>query len=136
MDRSQAAEIHPLWGRKLNEYTASYGPDTTLDRPHLDSDLGYSLLAKAQEGIRQICELVDDEARTIADRHAVARRIHISTLQSVMNLALSPQTLHLLACPPLIRGCIRVMSTVRISGKPSVSLPHEFFSNSLPSLTL
>lgn len=120
MDKSLPIETHPIWGRNISLYTKSYGLDIALDT-RFDSDLECALLAKAQEGIRQICELIDDRFRKVTDAHTVARQIHISTLQYVMNLALSPHTLHVLACPPLISGCIRLMSTVKISDKPSVS---------------
>lgn len=116
-------EIYPLWGRELDDYTSSYDFEAALHRFSFNADSETALWLEAEESMLEICKLAGNgESR---DLDAIMDHIHLPTLQSVLKLALSPHTIRHLARPPLIRGCLKLMSTVKQSGKPS-PFSHEY----------
>lgn len=104
------------WGRHSDQYYASYSLDVAKQRATLTSDLEI----EAQAAIQQICKLAK-ETRSLNKNNEV-EKITLSTLESVLKLCADPDAFRHLACPPLISGCIKLMETIRMSGKPSVSI--------------
>lgn len=114
-------EASSLWGHGLAEYVTSYNMEATSLIPVWDKQVEIFVRSKGQEGIREICSLVGNQVGK--DLDTVARKVTLGTLHSVLALGIFPQTFPHLASPPLISACIRLMSTVKRSGKPSVSDP-------------
>lgn len=113
------AEPHPSWGRTLDEYTSSYGIDEAKRRVDLDSN---SIL-EARQAIAKIGDLGGEASQVIQE--VKTDQIDLSVLKSVLNLALSPQTFRDFESLALISGCIRLMTKVGHSGKPSVSTSYN-----------
>lgn len=109
------AEVHPCWGRPLDQYVVACGSDFAKQRAALDPDI----VIEAHKAIRKICKLGGNADQT--NQHNEANRIILPTLESVLELTLSTSTPRDLACPPLITGCFKLMAMVKQSGRPSVS---------------
>lgn len=108
-------QSHPRWGRPLDQYAISYGHDSAKQRATLDS----ATVIKAHKAINQICKLGGHPNQV--NQNNEANQITLSTLESVLKLALSPANFRDFACPPLVSGCIKLMAMVKQSGKSSVS---------------
>ncbi|KAG8732698.1 hypothetical protein FRC11_011473 [Ceratobasidium sp. 423] len=96
--------LHPKWGRTLNDYTTSYDIEEMKRRLVVTE----GMLAKAQEAMTCICDEGEEE------------RVTPSMLQSVLVLAQSPLTFRYFSKPDLIKGCLRLMATVKRQAEPSV----------------
>ncbi|KEP51251.1 putative transmembrane protein [Rhizoctonia solani 123E] len=105
-------QAHPRWGRPLDKYLACYGSSAARKRVTVTP----SMESEALESISYVVELA-------GSAHAVglaeANKVTIQTLQSILNLAQSPRTFHHFALPSLIRGCVKLMSTVQVRNKSS-----------------
>lgn len=119
-------ETNSLWGRGLDEYAGSYTFDAALHKHIFGSDSENALRTEGVKNIHRICKLVAI-GKEWPDSSIPVHLIKTSMLQSVLDLSLSPHTLHLLAVPALIGGCIRLMSTVKPFGEPSVSIGRKVF---------
>lgn len=112
----------PLWGRRLPDYAVSYDTVGAVRVPELDVQEQISLRIDALASVHDICALVG--YKNGSELEAVADLIPLSTLESVLKLAYSPHTFINFANPALISACIRLMSTVKRSEKPAVSISH------------
>lgn len=107
---------HRIWGPELTEYVGSYDATRALHGP---IDLDVDVRLEGELNILDIRELVENTAGL--DSGAIADQFPLSTLKSVLRMALDPDMLHLFAFPSIIGGCIKLMSIVKQSGKTSVS---------------
>lgn len=113
-----------LWGRQVPEYAISYDAVALLRTPDLNFEEQISLRIDAVTSICDICRLVGNKQGS--ELETAASQIDSFTLQSVLNLAYSPHTFRHFANPSLISACIRLMSTVKLSGEPVVSISDRY----------
>ncbi|CAE6454769.1 unnamed protein product [Rhizoctonia solani] len=103
-------QIHPRWGRPLNQYVHSWGSDSFRKRAHWDARAESEIRNHARTAISMICDMGLPE-----DDEEGPPRITLSMLRSIADLALSPGTFSELGYPKLVDGCIRLMRMVSLS---------------------
>ncbi|CAE7062083.1 unnamed protein product [Rhizoctonia solani] len=116
MSLSESNEAHPLWGRTIADYpkncniqTFSEYLDTPLDGMRRLFDRKIAL-----ETIKDICIL--GQSGTEKSEHAInASRITIPCLKAVLGLLRFPSEYQNFALPPLVEGCIELISSVKPS---------------------
>jgi hypothetical protein len=114
-----APQVHPFWGRPLDQYTYSYGMDAAKQR----ATLTVAMEIKAQAAVQKICKFADEGH--LINQNDQVNEVTFSTLESVLQLALDPETFHHFARPSLIEGCIGLMATIKPLGKTSVSITYN-----------
>ncbi|CUA70767.1 GPI mannosyltransferase 3 [Rhizoctonia solani] len=100
----QADKLHPFWGRKYPEYTASYTNEA----------LSVSLMAAHEpkvtsETINRIRELSGSRINTTVDH------ITLPMLTDLLGAIMHPQQLQLIAVPHLVSGCVTLMASIQPS---------------------
>ncbi|KAF8747876.1 hypothetical protein RHS01_11229 [Rhizoctonia solani] len=103
-----------LWGRPMETYVQSYDHDCFKKTASLDTGADLDLRNRARTAITGICELVSMKE---SDGDKLAAQITLSMLQSIIDLTLLPGGLVELGYPDLVGGCIKLMGTVKLSGK-------------------
>ncbi|EUC55775.1 hypothetical protein RSOL_134940 [Rhizoctonia solani AG-3 Rhs1AP] len=93
------------WGRPLEQYTNDY-----------DIIEARQLFVWVDQ-IQQVKSDIEKVSTVTDSNHP--HNITILTLKSILRLSYSPKYLHLLGSPLLFRGCIRLMASVKTSGKTS-----------------
>ncbi|CAE6436784.1 unnamed protein product [Rhizoctonia solani] len=113
------ANTHPRWGRSLAQYYSSVydsGPNFLEQKKNLGIDNAVALRTRARNGIQKI--------RGLGERHdplppGHTKLIPLNTLESISKLILFPKALVNFSHPTLVGGCIKLMATVKESGKTS-----------------
>ncbi|KEP44971.1 hypothetical protein V565_338080 [Rhizoctonia solani 123E] len=123
-DRSRA---HPIWGRPLAEYTLSYDLSASYKRKAITRKVE----AEAVDAIKRISNLTGAVDYATQD----GEKVNIQTLELILQLTLSPRTFHHFAHPPLVSGCIKLLSTVKAEGRSS-PFSYEFGYLSFKILTV
>ncbi|KAF8722201.1 hypothetical protein RHS02_08752, partial [Rhizoctonia solani] len=103
-----------LWGRPMETYVQSYDHDCFKQTASLDTGADLDLRNRARTAITGICELVSMKE---SDGDKLAAQITLSMLRSIIDLTLLPGGLVELGYPDLVGGCIKLMGTVKLSGK-------------------
>jgi hypothetical protein len=113
------AQVHPLWGRPLDQYVSSYGLDAAKERAGWNSELEINQRYKAREVILKICQLAGEGK--VVDYNNREDLVTLPMLKSILKLSQSPNTFDEFELPPLVSGCIKLMASVQSSGESSVS---------------
>jgi hypothetical protein len=122
-------QVHPRWGRPLDQYAISYDFDAARQRGTLNLDLEIEAL----KAVQKIGRLAGEAPN--ANQSNSANEVTLSTLKSLLRLSLDPRTLLHFADLSLISGCIKLLGMVKSSGKSSVSCPWYPSSIRIPYLT-
>ncbi|CAE6538101.1 unnamed protein product [Rhizoctonia solani] len=107
----QRSGRHPRWGRPLAQYVPLHTEDASRGQYYRREFEPIAL-----EGIKQVCRLAGDGS-TISKRDV--DQVALTTLDAILVLSQSPLYLHHLESTSLISGCIKLMATVQVAGKPS-----------------
>ncbi|EUC61190.1 MYND finger protein [Rhizoctonia solani AG-3 Rhs1AP] len=103
---------HAQWGRPLAAYILAHGKDKAMERVPYDAEFEPIAL----DGIQKVCRLAGD-IDTITKRDV--DQVTLSTLNTILKLSQSPLYLRHFESTLLISGCIKLMTSVSISGKSS-----------------
>ncbi|CAE6436805.1 unnamed protein product [Rhizoctonia solani] len=103
---------HPLWGKSLDQYTHVYQIPATRRSTH--GAVSRLLAVAAAAKISQL----SDNTEMLESSHSL-ETITISTLEAVLAMAEDETTYKNFLTPNLISGCITLMRTIKVSGKPS-----------------
>ncbi|CAE6443280.1 unnamed protein product [Rhizoctonia solani] len=106
-----SGHIHPRWGRPIDEYVHSYDLPAARKRIYVTPSM-------EALGIRSISR-VTRLGGAHQPEHSDVETVTIHILELILNLALCPRTIHRFADPPLISGCVKLMSTIRVDQKIS-----------------
>ncbi|CAE6508810.1 unnamed protein product [Rhizoctonia solani] len=102
--------IHPRWGLPLEQYAPHY--DNAFLRGSID--LEEDVIHSAEECIQAI--LTVSKERDETEIEILAEKITLAMLHSVLLFSLTIYGVESLACPGLIRGCIKLMKIVKSDG--------------------
>ncbi|CAE6449845.1 unnamed protein product [Rhizoctonia solani] len=116
---------HPVWGRPIDDYVASYDLAAAQKRKAVTRKGE----AEAVDAIRSVSRLARQTRATPSEN------VTIQTLETILQLTLSPRTFHHFAHPPLVSGCIALLSEVKPEGRPS-PFSYEFGYLGFKILTL
>ncbi|KAG8688745.1 hypothetical protein FRC11_004849, partial [Ceratobasidium sp. 423] len=103
-------QTHPRWGRPISLYTESYGLDEANIRLNWIGDI--ELPARA--AIERIGRVRPNQ---------ISHGVTLSDLKSILTFSRAAVSYPCYASRPLIRGCIYLMNTIKLSGKISVGIP-------------
>ncbi|KAH7309391.1 hypothetical protein B0J17DRAFT_634384 [Rhizoctonia solani] len=115
---SHLPRAHPIWGRPIDEYTASYDLAAVQNRKAVTRKME----AEGAQAIQRISRMAEQVNYTTLHEEEVK----MQTLESFLQLTLSPRTFHHFAHAPLVSGCVRFMSSVKPEGHRSSPFSYEF----------
>ncbi|KAH7320343.1 hypothetical protein B0J17DRAFT_724026 [Rhizoctonia solani] len=115
---SHLPRAHPIWGRPIDEYTASYDLAAVQNRKAVTRKME----AEGAQAIQRISRM----AKQVNYTTLHAEEVKMQTLESFLQLTLSPRTFHHFAHAPLVSGCVRFMSSVKPEGHRSSPFSYEF----------
>ncbi|CAE6498912.1 unnamed protein product [Rhizoctonia solani] len=107
----QRSHRHPRWGQPLAQYTFSHSEDASRGQLYRREFEPIAL-----EAIQQVCRLAGDGS-TVSKQDI--EQVPLTTLNTILVLSQSPLYLRHFESPSLISGCIKLMASVQVAGKPS-----------------
>ncbi|CAE7087724.1 unnamed protein product [Rhizoctonia solani] len=117
-------QVHPRWGRPLEQYVRSWGPESFQKRANWDARTEAEIRNRARTAISMICDLSTPGADQAID--VFKNSITLSMLRSILDLTLSPETFSELGYPRLVDGCMRLMGTVIPSDQGTRIFKYEY----------
>ncbi|KAG8729966.1 hypothetical protein FRC11_007660 [Ceratobasidium sp. 423] len=120
--------VHPIWGRQIDKYACSFTLESVTPEFTTKSTLNIAdvkTLDKARGTILEISKVgVEEDLDKIK---CMAGDITLGMLQSVNDITSSRDSFPALADPQLVRGCVKLMSTVASSkSKPASPFSYEY----------
>ncbi|CAE6436799.1 unnamed protein product [Rhizoctonia solani] len=116
------AVVHPIWGRNIHQYPCSYTLGSLVPELTAQSVLNSAnteAFGRAHDIIVLISKVGEEADPSKAK--LMAQSISLEMLQSVLAAASFRTSFSALAEPRLVRGCIRIMSTVALDTGSSAS---------------
>ncbi|EUC59848.1 hypothetical protein RSOL_326460 [Rhizoctonia solani AG-3 Rhs1AP] len=104
--------VPSYWGRPLEHYLSDYMLWGAVTVDSLMSSDNLTMIDEFRDNIDRVSAIASGDPD-------MSNQVSVSTLRSLHRMPYKPETYVHMANPPLISGCIKLMASIRGSGKPS-----------------
>ncbi|CAE6498307.1 unnamed protein product [Rhizoctonia solani] len=117
-------QVHPTWGRHIDQYSASYTFQTLMQELHSNiisaaQRANVLVMNKGMGALRAISNIgIEEDSQKVK---SMARGVTMQTLRDALDMSWYKMTLAFLSEPEIIQGCIKLMGTVIPNGHKTAS---------------